>query len=538
MRYRLAVGALLALSGGLMLDDARADGVTFDEVYHIPVGYVFLRGGPMFDRGHPMLARYLYALALPRGLDVDRDDPTWGRDGAGYGARFLTRQSVPLMTLVLRARLVVIALALLLAFLVSEAARRRWGPAAGLLSLALCAASPDLIAHGHLATNDLAVSLAIFAAASAIDRFSVAPTFRRALVAALAIALAFLTKFTAMTLAPIALCLLVYRRGRRCVAPFLALGALTFVAVVVLGMASVGFRTGSLGSDLHIVANEHPAAIRAAVEQVAARLHTTPARLYDARIVGYLFFKNLGFLVGRSLAPELFTSGRLYLLGHYSARGWHSYFLVTFLLKTPLPMLAIFVLCAVIRPRGVAPLVIPALVYYAICLAQNANIGQRHLLPMYPFLLAAAGALAADPRRTLRALAWSLAALSLAAVVAEHPYELAFFNHLAGPPEVSWSRLSDSNIDWGQDVPRLAEWQRQNQIGPIVADLHTSLPLSAQGVVTAPRSRFLAVSVTRLLDRQSEGGKEGDEGEKWAWLRAKTPYFRVGRSIFIYRDLP
>jgi hypothetical protein len=531
MRYKLAALALLALFAGLLVDDARKDGVSFDEVYHVPVGYVFLRGGPCFDRGHPMLARYLYALALPRGLHVDLDDRTWGRDGTGYGARFLTTQSVPLTTLVLRARLVAIALALLLAFLVSEAARRRWGPAAGLLSLSLCAASPDLIAHGHLATNDLAAALAMFAASGAIDRFAVAPTARRALVAAVAIALAFLTKFTAMTLAPIALALLLYRRGRRCVAPFLALGALTFVAVLVLGVASVGFRSGSLGEDLHIVANDHPESIRAALDQVAARLHTTSARLLAARVPGYLFFKNLGFLVGRSLAPDRFTDGQLYLLGQYSARGWHHYFLVTLLLKTPLGMLALFVVLAIVRPRGVAPLVIPALVYYAICLAQNANIGQRHLLPMFPFLFAAAGALAADARRAVRAIAWALTGLSLAAVLAEHPYELAFFNRLAGPPEVSWSRLSDSNIDWGQDVPRLAEWQRQNGIGPIVADLHTSLPPSAQGVVTASQSRWLAVSVTRLLGRQNGV-------EKWAWLRAKTPYFRVGKSIFVYRDLP
>ncbi len=548
MRYRLVAAALLALLALLQLDAARKDGVTFDEVYHIPVGYVFLRGGPYFDRGHPLLARYLYALALPRGLAVDLADHSWGTDGIGYGVRFLTRQSTPMTELVLRARMVAILLSLILALAVSELARRRWGPAAGLLSLALCATSPDLIAHGHLATNDLAAALAMFGAGVTLIRFADRPTARRTVVAALAMSLAFLTKFTTMTLAPIALVLLVARRlsdGRSpVVAPFVKLGLLTFVAVVVLGMASVGFQRGSLGADLHLTQNEHPAAIRAALDGVVARLdragiHTSVERLLAARIPGYLFFKNVGFLVGRSLSPDLFTDGRQYLLGEYSARGWHGYFVVTFLLKTPLPFLALLILLVVARPRRLWPVLIPALVYYAVCLSTHANIGQRHLLPIYPWLFVAAGSLASSSLLRVRLAAWSLAALGLLAVLQDHPYELAYFNWLAGPPEVSWSRLSDSNIDWGQDVPRLAEWQRANQIGPMRVDLHSSMPPEAEGVVTSADSRWLAVSVTRLLNRQAgRAGEAGGDVEKWGWLRSRKPDFRVGKSIFVYRDLP
>jgi hypothetical protein len=534
MKYRLGAAALLALLALLQLDAARKDGVTFDEVYHIPAGYVFLHGGPFFDRGHPPLALYLYALALPGGLTVDRDDKTWGRDETGYGARFLSLQAVPLRTLLLRARLVVIFLSLILALSVSEVARRRWGPSAGLLALALCATSPDLIAHGHLATSDLAAALAMFGAGVALHRFAERPDWPRTLVAALAVALAFLTKFTTMPLALIAAAYLVAQRGPT-VKPLLRLGACTFLAVLVLGLASFGFQRGSLGEDLHLTQNDHPEAVRAAIARAAQLLHTTAPRLMSAQIPGYLFFKNVGFLIGRSLAPSLFSDAWIYLLGEYSKSGWHHYFIVTFLLKTPLPFLALLILAAIDKRPGARPLWIPPLVYYAVCLAIPTNVGHRHLLPIYPWLIAAVASLAASPQTWLRWAAWGLAAAGLVVVLEAHPYELSYFNRLAGPPEQSWARLSDSNIDWGQDVPRLAEWQRENHIGPIRADVMSSMPLAAQGVmVAAPnrKSRWQAVSVTRLLLR------EGPNPAKWGWLRCRKPEFRVGSSIFVYRDLP
>ena len=48
-----------------------------------------------------------------------------------------------------------------------------------------------------------------------------------------------------------------------------------------------------------------------------------------------------------------------------------------------------------------------------------------------------------------------------------HPNYLAYFNEAAGGPSRGWRWLVDSNIDWGQDLPLLAKWQREHPDRPV-----------------------------------------------------------------------
>jgi hypothetical protein len=43
-----------------------------------------------------------------------------------------------------------------------------------------------------------------------------------------------------------------------------------------------------------------------------------------------------------------------------------------------------------------------------------------------------------------------------------HPHYLAYFNELSGGPSKGYLHLSDSNVDWGQDLPSLAKWLRDH----------------------------------------------------------------------------
>ena len=44
-----------------------------------------------------------------------------------------------------------------------------------------------------------------------------------------------------------------------------------------------------------------------------------------------------------------------------------------------------------------------------------------------------------------------------------HPHHLAHFNELVGPAN-GWKHLVDSNLDWGQDLPGLARWMREEDV--------------------------------------------------------------------------
>ena len=42
-----------------------------------------------------------------------------------------------------------------------------------------------------------------------------------------------------------------------------------------------------------------------------------------------------------------------------------------------------------------------------------------------------------------------------------YPDYLAYFNELAGGPQNGYKYLDDSNLEWGQDLKRLAAYQKQ-----------------------------------------------------------------------------
>src|SRR4029077_19419292 len=74
-------------------------------------------------------------------------------------------------------------------------------------------------------------------------------------------------------------------------------------------------------------------------------------------------------------------------------------------------------------------------------------------------------------RRGLTAALWLLLpALAAAEAIRIHPFELSYFNPLAGGPEGGRRILSDSNVDWGLDLRRLkAELARREIAAPTVA---------------------------------------------------------------------
>src|SRR3989344_5715028 len=47
------------------------------------------------------------------------------------------------------------------------------------------------------------------------------------------------------------------------------------------------------------------------------------------------------------------------------------------------------------------------------------------------------------------------------------PYYLTYFNQLAGGPSGGHRYVVDSNLDWGQDLKRLADWVDKNNIKKI-----------------------------------------------------------------------
>jgi len=178
--------------------------------------------------------------------------------------------------------------------------------------------------------------------------------------------------------------------------------------------------------------------------------------------------------------------GVTYLNGRISTVGFPEYFFVAFGVKSTLAFLAVTAACLVALARRRSELseearlfLLPILVLFLASIGTSYNIGIRHLLPVYPFLALFGAALFArawgrrreGARGRLVAALWLLLpALAAAETIRIHPFELSYFNPLAGGPEGGRRILSDSNVDWGLDLRRLkAELARRGIAAPTVA---------------------------------------------------------------------
>jgi hypothetical protein len=110
--------------------------------------------------------------------------------------------------------------------------------------------------------------------------------------------------------------------------------------------------------------------------------------------------------------------------------------------------------------------VLPPLVYFFVALTTNLNLGIRHILPIYPYIFLGLGIGAAALIRWRRLpvmLFFGVVFLGLAVEnLHAYPNYIAFFNVPSGGPRGGLFLLGDSNLDWGQDLPALAAWQRQH----------------------------------------------------------------------------
>lgn len=562
----LLVGAI-ALQVGLSLDSMRGNSATFDEGTHLPAGYTHLvLGDHRLNPEQPPLVKLLAAVPLLAVAPVvHTDDRAWAEARQWeFGRRFLYRWN-DADRLLLLGRLPIVLLAAGLLAAVFLEARRRFGVAAAAVAVGLTALSPDVLAHGSLVTTDLGFALFFFLSVLAFARLCERATPGRLLAAGGVTGAAFASKFSAPILVPLlglvglfaaldgeAMERALFRRARRLVGRserlwhlLVLLVALCALAILVV-WASYGFRH-DLSPDPAVRTALHGPLEPTAADGLPARLAVAAAA---AGVLPEDYVRGALFVLTHSQARSTF------LLGKPSDHGFPQYFLVTFLLKTPVPLLVLTALALLraprLRRRDAVFLWLPVALYVGLTFTRGLQIGHRHLLPVYPFLFVAAGEAAAfllSWRRRVAVAALGLLGLWYAGgTLLNHPHHLAYFNEIGGGPAEGWRLLSDSNVDWGQDLKRLAVWMRANGVPRLKLSYFGSADPSYYGIeaealpgYTAPHAAhvtrvivpgdLLAVSVTNLqgvyLDAEDRPLMER--------IRRETPLARVGRSIFVYR---
>ena len=346
----------------------------------------------------------------------------------------------------------VLWLALLLG-LVYAAGRTVGGPKAGALALAGAALDPNLVAHASLATSDVPFACATLATILAAHRFGERASPARAVILGAALGIAFVAKVSAILLLPgLALLPLVAPRkpeahGRRLAALLLLGGIIAWAVVcgayllheIARPMAELDLRSGLFRR------------LAAAVPNLRLPLPAAFVTAFDA-----------------SLASER-GDWNVVVLGHRYAKGVPYYFLLMWLLKTPVLLaaaeiwgLARAALAGAVRRHPLIRLCALNLVlllgYFS--LAFHAQIGYRYVLMAVPlaYVIAGAGLASLPPRPRWAVLGGLVVVTALAenAVYLGNP--LSFTNAAVQPKRLAYRLLADSNVDWGQNRERLAGW--------------------------------------------------------------------------------
>lgn len=530
---------------------ARVETPTVDEVAHVPAGLASWRYGRTdLYRSNPPFLKLL--LSAPLALDPSVKAPAVLEPSMGWGPweyahRFMNANHERYLSLMLRPRLVPIALGLFAALTVLLWAREVFGLRAAAIVSSLFLLCPNVLAHAHLATIDMGalftILLACFALRSALRR----PSLLRLLLAGACLGLALATKFLGVLLLPAVPLLASMYRWRETRHPptgrllrAAADSALVLLAAIVVINASVGFQDSfrKLGS--------LPLRSQFATTLQTALPGSTPVPLPREYILGF------------DGAKEISEHGEFgsYLLGRWSDHGWWYYNLVALGVKLPIVVLALLATSGFFWWRSridrmeLYAIAVPLLLLVGIfSTASNLNIGMRHVLPAIPFLFLLLGPIfetTPDRKRERFALSAAAAALLASAVNAAtlHPNYLTFFNVIGGGPEGGSKWLLDSNLDWGQDLYRVHDAVTAlapeetpyllyfGHVDPVLYGLRYRLlpPTPVEGIVAVSENFLHGMS---YLSVAPDGAMVGVAGDTAAWLLPRKPVMQLG-SIRIY----
>jgi 4-amino-4-deoxy-L-arabinose transferase-like glycosyltransferase len=470
-------GAVVALLVILLLELAlsiRRETQTWDEACHVFAGYSYwTRGDFAMNPEHPPLVKLLATVPLlTLSLQVPPHPKVFSKEEDFTSAtQFVYSNDAE--KILFRTRMTAAMLTLLMAVLLFVAAREMLGPIAALIGLALFVLEPNILAHGALVTTDMGLSCFLFATVYAFYRYVKQPSVAKLAITALAAGLALATKHSGILVFPILVVLAlleVTRRigsanGSRARRALRLAGTITAIAAITVALlwASYGF---------HL----HPRPgvdSQARVAEYASRLHhPVQAKLITAFVRWHLLPEP--YLYG--LADVGFTAdfSHTYLFGKVYPHGQWFYFPVAFVIKSTLALLVLLLLVPVAialnrmdRGRELLFLIIPATIYFAVVLTSGMNIGVRHILPIYPFLMVLAGWAAAtliQRRRQWACLVVLVLVFDVISSVRAFPVFLAYSNELWGGPSRTYKYLSDSNVDWGQQLKATKQYLDGRQV--------------------------------------------------------------------------
>jgi len=619
------VAGILAIMLALSVSVALGDAAIMDEVAHIPSGYSYIKYHDYrLNPEHPPLLKDLAGTPLQfMKVTFPADEQFWTTDANGQweaGWRFLYLPGNNTEAMLFWSRLPIILIALALGFMIFKWAKELFGTKAGLLALALYAFDPNVLGHDHYVTTDLGIAAFSLFAFYFFVRYLKNPSWKTVLFAGIFLGLAQLAKFSAALLFPIfGLTLVLYALFRKEKMSFSFLGSgkikrfwlqklylyiTTFIVVLAIHGLLIGlvyelniFRMPPQKIHQLIDTQLAPKGIQKIASPYLHKMADNAVlRPYSQYLTG--FFMVFGRVEGGNTT---------FFFGQVTNQSFRSYFPMVFLMKEPIPTLILLLFAVAVGFTMLLKNNLPSFpkkiwvniknylsdriaefsmlsfiaLYAYVSITGNLNIGFRHLFPILPFIFILiakeTSVFAAMIAKNYVKFFWTIALLLIAWLIAEtaaaFPNYLAYFNETAGGPKNGYKYVTDSNVDWGQDLKRLETWiDDYNNCAQLKCDPRENIGCPNKcyeiaGASSAPIKPIEKIRVDyfgggdvqhylgdKAIIWHSDSGQEPGwyaisatflqnslyykitEGKPdYEWLRERKPYAEIGGSILIYK---
>jgi Dolichyl-phosphate-mannose-protein mannosyltransferase len=540
-RRHLGIGLILLTSAAALTYQAQHVGLTTDEPSHFAAAYMYWLGEDVLvPADTPPLTRTISGW-VPRilGAQNPHGSKYWERrDAYLIGAEILATPNSRARRLLFYTRLPFLIFPLLIVFLTWHWSRQLFGEPIALTLAACSALEPTILGHGAIINSDVPAAFAALWFSYTTWKYWREPNVLRMLIMTLALTVAVLTKFTLLPLVLVGYGLALWRGPR-------PLAAITIPIILYTGILAAS----------QFDAQPIPQAEIDTFSQTGAPGWALPGLEVLARLPWPTQFVRALLYIGKNMQGDGWTG---YMLGHKVNGRTPAYFPLAWALKFPIPlqMLTIAGLVALfdrIRRRQVSAtdslIWFPPLLFFGTAIFSNYHIGFRHVLPALPFLILDGGFAIQRWHHNYAcrtAIALGLAWLAVSSI-AVYPHGISYFNAWIGSPINAWKYFADSNIDWGQNWPEVAEYVKRNQVRTINTFIFSfdspwhyikeglapqpwpdlSIPV---GYRYQPRPGTYFVSVNLLSGLLFPQGHEN----YLEFFQQRAPDGRAGHSILIY----
>ena len=577
------------------------DSFIVDEIPHVGAGYSYItKGDYRLNPEHPPLAKDLAGLALSL-FPINQSafsTQYWTSDINGqwnFGRTLIYNRANNVDTITRTAKITMLLFFVFSAVLIYRWAQERYGKRAAFIAILLFSFSPTVLAHSRFVTTDMPALFGILLGTYFFVKFLEKPDRGRFWFAAVAFGIAQLTKFSLVLIVPLLVLMAIawsfanLYSFRSSVILFIRSLVLMAVGIIIIVWPVYALHTMNYPPEKQKTDTIYN------LGSYGNRLIADPVIwASDKPAIRPLAYYATGILM---VNQRSIGGNTTFFLGEVRNYAWKHYFPVVYGIKEPLVFWLLVIIVLLFLAARVKfsisnfqfpiksqfskirnwvknyfvefSMLLWLAIYWYLSIKANLNIGVRHLLPTYGFVfILLAGQLSKIIQNakikmendnakykifnfklslfTLNFTLFTLLGWYVADVVRVHPHYLTYFNQLAGGPAGGHQYAVDSNLDWGQDLKRLAMWVEENKVDKIHLDyfgwadqgyyLKDKLVWINSGTYKNVRDFFaqnldggyIAVSVSFYM------GSRGDSVNNYIWLDAYEPVAKIGNSIWVW----